>query len=128
MILLTILVVALAAHRLARAVAVDTISDRLRDVVYARAFTQPDPRPFPDGAKDEHDARLEGWEPAPPARVKSRVWSWMYGLVSCPHCCGWWLSLALWWAWAGYEWTRQWWITAAAVAGAQSIMSAKGSD
>lgn len=128
MILVTVVIVALCAHRLARVVAVDSITDPARDWIYARAFTQPQPEPWPPGATDEDDARLEGWVPAPPARRQSRPWAWVYGLVSCPHCAGWWLSLGLWWGWNGYEGSRQWWISAAAVAGLQSVISAKGME
>lgn len=125
--ILAVLIVALAAHRLARGVAVDSITDRPRDWLYAKAYTQPVAQPFPPGARDEHDAELEGWEPPPPARVKSRAWSWLYGLTSCPHCCGWWLSLGLWIAWTNWDDSHAV-IAAVAVAGAQSVISAKGME
>lgn len=125
--ILAVLIVALAAHRLARGVAVDSITDRPRDWLYAKAYTQPVAQPFPPGARDEHDAELEGWEPPPPARVKSHPVSWIYGLVSCAFCCGFWISLGLWIFWTNWHGTHAV-IAALAVAGAQSCLAAKALD
>lgn len=125
MTLIVVVVVALCAHRLARAVALDGITDPARDWVYRRAFTQPEAKPWPTGAQDESDARLEGWEPAPPALRKSQGWAWVYGLVSCPHCVGFWLSLASYAVWVHADSARPY-VVAVAVAGAQSVLAAKG--
>lgn len=122
---LIVLICALAAHRVARAIALDGITDPARDWIYQRAFTTPVRDPFPAGTFDEDDARREGWLPPPPAARRSRPWAWLYGLVSCPHCVGFWLSLGAWWWWEHRVGSHPW-IAAVAVAGAQSIFAAKG--
>lgn len=129
--LLGIVVVALAAHRAARALSTDTISDRLRAYLYDRAYLPPDLlieegwRPW-----NEDDVAAGVVEPvvervAPPAQTRSRPWAYLFGGLSCPHCCGFWISIALWGLWVNVEDLRVW-IAAGAVAGLQSVLAARG--
>lgn len=128
--LLGVIVVALAAHRAARLLSTDTITDRLRGWVYDRAFFHP--APVADGPA-EWNAQSE-WEagviPPPPERVAperqtlAKGWAYLYGLLSCPHCCGFWISILLWWGWRSVDDLRVW-IAAGAVAGLQSAISAR---
>lgn len=129
-ILLSIIVVALAAHRAARALSTDTITDRLRGYVYDRAFTHPALDP---AGPDEWTAQADyeaGIIPPPEERVAperqttSVVWAYLYGLLSCPHCCGFWISIGLWALWRNVDDLRVW-IAAGAVAGLQSAISAR---
>lgn len=67
-----ILVSALAANRAARAIALDTISARFRDRLQLWAYS----------IRQDRNGKLRGnfW------RAK------LHGLLTCPHCCGAWLS------------------------------------
>lgn len=127
--LVAVVIVALAAHRIARAVAVDTISDRVRGFVYERAFRVPQ---LEEVERVDWDDVARGVVAPPEERIapavqtKSVVWAYIYGLLSCPHCAGFWLSLAGWVLFAGWHPGRVWFVEMVAVAGAQSIMSAKG--
>jgi hypothetical protein len=129
--LLAIVVVALAAHRAARAITTDTISDRPRAWVYDHAFHHPALEPA-ESFDWNHAAQVEaGIIPAPEERVApepqtvSTLWAYVYGLLSCPHCSGFWISIVLWWGWREVDDLRVW-IAAGAVAGLQSVISAKG--
>lgn len=93
---LRVLVVGLAAYRLARIVAVDSISEPFRTWVFWTGHADPD-------GTDE-----------PP--VTSRPLTWLYGLVSCAYCAGWWIALGLYAAWVNLGWSRPL-IGAVAVAG-----------
>jgi hypothetical protein len=125
--ILAVLIVALAGHRVARAIAHDDISEPFRTWVSGKAYRWPDRDPWPDGARDEQDAVLAGWAPPGEAVRRSRVWSWVYGLVSCPHCCGFWISIGLWALWVNVGDLRVW-VMGVAVAGAQSVLTAKGTQ
>lgn len=129
--LLGVVLVALCAHRAARAITTDTITDRPRAWVYDHAFHHPALEPV---GIDEWNARAEAEagvimppaeRVAPEAQTISKPWAYVYGLMSCPHCSGWWISLVLWWAWWNVDDLRVW-IAAGAVAGLQSVVSAKG--
>lgn len=93
---LRVLVVGLAAYRLARAIANDSITEPFRDWLYVGAYGE-DPQP--------------GDEP-----VGGKFWQWAYSLVSCPFCCSWWIALGLYALWINVGWTRPF-IGAIAVAG-----------
>lgn len=129
--LLGIIVVALAAHRAARALTTDTITDRLRGWAYDHAFAHPKLVDVGGMGWLEADEVEAGVIPPPEERVApeaqtiSKPWAYVYGLVSCPHCCGFWISIGLWGVWRQVEDLRVW-IAAGAVAGLQSIFSAKG--
>lgn len=97
----------LVAYRLARAVAVDTISEPARDWIYCRAYKVYRPKP---GTAEPH------------AELRSRPWSWAYGLASCPFCCSWWLALAVFVAWVG-EWSMNCAVGAVAAAGVASVLT-----
>jgi hypothetical protein len=132
---LGIVVAALAAHRAARAISTDTITDRARGYVYERAFKVPallEPEPI-DRLRllREHDEAEAGLIPHPEERIApdvqttSAAWAYVYGFLTCPHCCGFWISIALWALWCNVDDLRVW-IAAGAVAGLQSVISAKG--
>lgn len=95
--LLRVLIVGLAAYRLARAVSVDTITDPARAWLYEAAYG-------PDGEAEG------GWG-----------WRWIYGLLSCGYCCGFWISLGLYALWVNAGGSRPF-VAAVAVAGAASIL------
>lgn len=99
---LRVLVVGLAAYRLARAVANDSITEPFRDWLYVGAYGD-DPQP--------------GDEP-----VGGIFWRWAYALVSCPFCIGFWISLALYALWVNAGWTRPF-IGAVAVAGVAALLA-----
>ncbi len=126
--LLGVVLVALAAHRAARAITTDTISDRPRAWVYDHAFAHPALLPVTPWNPDEVEA---GVIPPPEERVApepqtvSKLWAYAYGLLSCPHCSGFWISILLWWGWSEVDDLRVW-IAAGAAAGLQSVISAKG--
>lgn len=100
---LEIVAVGLAAYRLARLVALDTITDPARAWLYRHAFTPP--------AYDD------------PPTVRNRAWAWVYDLVSCVFCVSVWVSLGLWFAFVPtVSWRNLLW--AGAVAGTASILAA----
>jgi hypothetical protein len=100
--------VGFAAYRLGRAVALDSITDPLRGWVHKRAYRVHRPRP---GTKE------------PVATVRSRPWSWAYGLVSCAFCASWWIALGLAALWFG-AWTVAFVVSAIAGAGVASVLVA----
>lgn len=128
--LLGVVLVALCAHRAARAITTDTISDRPRGWVYDRAFDHPQLVDL-GGMEWSPDEVEAGIIPAPVERVapepqtRSKFWAYVYGWLSCPHCSGFWISIGLWALWWNVEDLRVW-IAAGAVAGLQSVVSAKG--
>jgi hypothetical protein len=130
--LVAIVVVALAAYRVARAISVDTISDRPRGWVYERAFRVPALEPIETTTWDDEVLVARGIIPAPEERVApavqtiSQPWAYVYGLLSCPFCSGFWVSLAGWVVYAGWHPSRQWFVHAVAAAGAQAIFAARG--
>jgi hypothetical protein len=127
---LAVIVVALAAYRLARAVAVDTISDRPRAWLYERAFYVPQLEAVDESIDWDDVARGVIPHPreriAPEVQTRSTVAAYAYGLISCAFCAGWWISLALWVFWAGWHPSRVYFVEMVAVAGAQAIFAAKG--
>lgn len=129
--LVAVVVVALAAHRAARAITTDTITDRPRAWVYEHAFSHPKLLDVGGMGWLDSDEAEAGIIPHPDERVApepqtiSKGWAYLYGLLSCPHCSGFWVSIGLWWAWREVDDLRVW-IAAGAVAGLQSIFSAKG--
>jgi Protein of unknown function (DUF1360) len=112
---LAIIVVGFAAYRLARAIAFDSITDPFRYYVAERAGLVDDGPPTAMRLKriERHGLDLN--------RSTLRGWKWFYGLVSCPHCCGWWLALGLFLAWQGWSWTNL--LAAVAAAGFQSALT-----
>jgi Protein of unknown function (DUF1360) len=58
--------------------------------------------------------------------VLNHQWTWTYRLISCTHCCGFWLAFAVTgvWYWAT-DWpgTTEYLILSLAVAGGQSAMA-----
>jgi Protein of unknown function (DUF1360) len=104
------LLAALAAHRAARAITADSISDGFRNRLELWAYTE---RRHPDGSLRSNRGR-----------------EWLNGLLTCPHCCGAWLSwIAVLWLWV-FAGIGTWWsvpLAMWAVAGAQSFLaSAQG--
>lgn len=102
--LATFMVATLAAYRLARLVAWDTITGPARAKIFRWAFLEHADRTF---------------------TPKHRLGVWVYGLMSCPFCVGFWFSGAAWFALnadRSYRWADvAWWL---AVAGAQSFLTA----
>lgn len=106
---LRVLVIGFATYRIARALTQDSITDPFRDWVWSRAFVAvPDP------------TGKEGYA----TRRRSRIWPWLYGLVSCPFCAGFWIALCLYWAWTEGAWQRTA-VAAVAVAGVQAALTAR---
>lgn len=98
---LRILVCGFCAYRLARIVAVDSITSTVRAWIYVRAFAQ--------GYNGE-------------AIVRSKVWAWAYGLASCMFCAGFWLALASYALWVNVPGARPF-VAAVSVAGVQAILA-----
>lgn len=114
--LLAVVVVGLAAHRLARAIAFDSITDPFRHWVWLHTNYGSEAGP-PTGVSLKRVTRY-GLDAKPRTR---RLWNWFYGLISCPHCCGWWIALGLFLAWQGWSWENL--IGAVAAAGFQSALT-----
>lgn len=91
----------LAAYRLARVIALDSITEPFRAWLYRHAY--------PGARSGVRDTR--------------RPWSWLYGLLSCCYCCGLWISVLTYAAWTECPSWSHWPITAAAVAGAQATFT-----
>lgn len=129
MILAIVLVVGLAAHRAARALTTDTITDRFRSWVYRHAYTVAPFNPLPPGTTDEDEAKMvdPDWTPGGWETIRSKAWVWVYGLVSCPHCAGFWFSVGAYTLWVHQPDTQPY-LIAVSVAGAQSVISAKGME
>lgn len=104
----------LAAHRLARLAAVDTLLEGPRARVKVWATDGGDDQPRPVFAADG-TVRVR-WTSA-----RFKVWQ----LVSCPHCVGFWCSLAVVGVFdaAGRPLPLPWWLAVWAVAGAQSLLA-----
>jgi hypothetical protein len=100
-VLIRAVLVGLVAYRLARAIAVDSISEPARTWTYWRGHSDTVPEPG----------------------VTHRGWAWLYGLISCPFCCSWWIALAVYLAWLG-EWNATALIGATAAAGIAAIVTA----
>lgn len=123
--ILAVLIVALAAHRAARLIAVDDISDPLRDWLHDRAYSWAPLPPLPEGARDAMDAELAGVDMTHPGEVlKSRLWGYLYNGLSCMHCVGVYLSVGLWALWVNVDGSHAI-VAAAAVCGAQSALAAR---
>lgn len=106
-----LIVVALAAYRVARLVALDTISLPFRERLFSFAYDE------------EHPVEGDGeWVAAPRAGWRT----WLYDLFTCPLCVGVWVSAGLYAAW-------RWWdtdpvravIVVLAVAGAQCFLATR---
>jgi hypothetical protein len=112
-------VVALAAFRLTRVVTTDKISLPLRDRLYDFAWNDDDPVAIPGTHPTAYSPR---------ARAPWRTWLWT--LLTCGWCLGFWVAAATYSAW-------RWWdteavravITVFAIAGAQGLLgSIPGED
>lgn len=109
---LALVVIALASHRLQRIATKDTLSDPLRAWVWAKAYIE--------GAEWNEDG-------TPKIVVRSKDWRWAWFFIECPHCVGWWTSLATFAVWFFAPWSWLWhpMIAAVAVAGMQSFVSSR---
>jgi hypothetical protein len=87
---LVYVVLAFAAYRMARAVALDDITLPFRERLYAFAW-------------DDEEAEVVDGNYVPKARAPWRTWLW--SLFTCPLCIGFWISCALYacWRWLDYE-------------------------
>lgn len=108
---LTVLLVGFAGYRLARAVAADSIFDAQRMWIYRKAY-QPDPSGM-SLRKVEMAEKNEG------VVTGSRFWRWLYALATCPLCCGFWITLLVWFAWTDWTFTTRSVIAAVAATGVQ---------
>lgn len=93
-----IVVLAAATYRVARLVAVDTVTTPWRAVVYRFAWADPEPWDGPDDRPEESDG-------APQPRAGWRTY--VYEFVTCPHCLGVWIAIGAavaWWHWAWVLW------------------------
>ena len=90
---LVYVLLAFAAYRAARAVALDDISLPLRERLYEFAYDDEHP------VIDEFDRTLT----RPGVRAPWRTW--LYQLFTCPLCIGFWISAAFYsaWRWLDYE-------------------------
>lgn len=104
--LLWVLIAGLAAFRIARAIATDTISLPFRRWLFDKAYAGVPPDQI-------ETAPASAFQSAPVVR-------WLYKLLSCPYCIGFWVSLAI-WAVVGFG--RDPIITAFAVAGVQYLLT-----
>jgi hypothetical protein len=116
---LQVLVVGFAAFRLARVIAQDTITDPARRWLWERSRYAVDVDGPPQGISLK---RLATHGHSRLARDRSSVIDWVYGLVSCPFCCGWWIALGLFFAWQGWGWTNL--LAGIAAAGVQATLAA----
>lgn len=103
---LRVLVVGIAAYRLARAVANDSISAPFRDWLWVAVYGE-------EPELDEYGA---------PVPVGGKFWQYAYALCSCQFCIGFWISLALYAAWVNWGPTRPF-IVAVAVAGVAALLA-----
>ena len=106
---LRVLVIGLATYRIARALTRDSITEPFRHVLWSRAFVA-----LPDPTSEDGYA----------VNRRSRIFAWLYGLMSCPYCAGFWIALGLYWAWTEGAWQRTA-IAAVAVAGVQAALTAR---
>lgn len=88
-----VIVIALAAGRVARAVSIDEVSAAWRERIHTRANTA--------------------------SGSSSRLQRWAADMIGCPVCTGWWSSLVLSLLWPGRHRVRR----GLAVAGAQVILT-----
>jgi hypothetical protein len=108
---LGLVLVALAAYRLACLVAVDSISVPLRDRLYTFAWDESETEIDPN---DHTKLR---------ARRRGPVRAWLYELVSCPYCLSVWFAAGLYAAWRWLDSTAIHVVIAMlAVAGAAALM------
>jgi len=109
---LALLVVGLAGYRLTRVVTSDSISDPFRAWLWDRAYTH---------AGMTYDFQHDTQAPA----VRSKAWRWVYDLLSCPYCLGFWLTLAVWWGYTfGPEWVERG-VEALAAVGVQAFIASR---
>jgi hypothetical protein len=114
-VILWVLIVGAAGYRLGRVVALDSIFDTPRMWVYRKAY-QPDPSGL-SLRKVERAEKNDGLV------IGDWWWRWLYGLVSCPLCCGWWITLVLWFAWTEWTFTTRNVIAGIAAAGVQCALT-----
>lgn len=105
--LLRVLVVALAAYRLARALSIDSISAPLRDWLWVGVYGE------------DADFTTDDGEPEPVGGV---FWRLSYALASCIYCAGWWIALGLYALWVNWSPSRPF-IAAVAAAGAVAVLA-----
>lgn len=105
--LAVVVVLAFATFRLARLVAIDSLTLPFRERIYDFAWTGE----FPDGSA----------RPEPVARAPWRTY--VYELVTCPHCIGVWWAIAVYCAWRWGGDVALGIIAVIAIAGAQSALS-----
>lgn len=105
--LAVIVVLALATYRLARLVAVDSLFLGFRDKVYAFAWSDR----FPTG------------EPRPTAVALAAWRTYVYDLVTCPHCLGVWFAVVVYCAWRWGGDVALGILAVIAIAGAQSALA-----
>lgn len=98
---LRVFVIGLAGYRLARLVAVDSLTEGARSYLFWAGHDDPD-----DG------------EPV----VTSRPLAWLYRLVSCPFCVGVWIVAGLYLLWAHVSDARPF-IAAIAAMGVAAILA-----
>lgn len=116
-----IVVLALAVHRAVRVVCCDSISAPLRSRFFDVVWIEP--------GSPEFDARYvlavakdpETRADRPLAR-HGGFWTWLYELLTCPHCLGVWFAVAAYaaWRWGGDVGHAV--VAVLAVAGAQSAL------
>lgn len=115
---LVYVVLAFAAYRMGRAIALDDISLPFRDRLYAFAWDDE------GGTVETRDGERVL---VPRARAGWRTW--LYSLFTCPLCIGFWISCALYaaWRWLDYEAVHVI-IIMFAIAGAQCFLQMREDD
>lgn len=101
-----VVLIALATYRVARLIAVDTLTLEVRAWFYRFAW------------KDQ---------PAGPAEARGAARTYLYELVTCPFCVGVWAAFALFGLWVHVRWFH-WLIAVLAIAGAQAFLQSLPED
>lgn len=120
MTLATIIILALAAFRITRLFAADSLTVGLRDRLFRFAY-------------DENPEAIAAWaqqlnllpqEPQPAAAPRAAWRTWAYELYTCQWCLGVWISIAVYCAWRWGGSVAEAVLVVAAVAGAQGSLAA----
>lgn len=115
--LAVVLLLALAAFRVTRLFAADTITVAVRDRLFHFAYDDSDPEAMAAYAVEQ------GW-PNISAIPRAPWRTWLYALYTCQHCLGVWISIAAYCAWRWGGDVALGIISVAAIAGAQSALVA----
>lgn len=116
-----IIVLALAAYRTVRIICCDSLSAPLRSRFYDFVWVDLHDPEYPTRfalAKVKNPALV----PDRPLPRRGGMWTWLYELLTCPHCLGVWFAVAAYctWRWGGDVGLAV--LAVLAIAGAQSVI------